>query len=129
MILWMWRPRWPPFEGPDGQGPVLVPLLNENRNRKATIWGLRWPGAGSGAPANRDLNKKPPFGGPDGLGPVLVPLLIRTLIESHHFGAQMARGRFQDAKIRSLNELDVAKIERDAPQVHGAQARAPQSAI
>ena len=84
----------------------------------ATIWGLRWPRAGSGAPANKDLNRKPPFGcpagqglvlvplqirtlierppfgGPDGQGPVLVLLLITTLIERHHLGAQMAKGRF-----------------------------------
>ena len=60
----------------------------------ATIWGPRWPGAGSGAPANKNLDRKPPFGGPDGHGLVLVPLLIKTLIESHHLGAQMARGQF-----------------------------------
>ena len=105
VIVWIWRPKWPPFGGSDGQGPVLVPLLI------------------------RTLIEKPPFGGPDGQGLVLVPLLIRTLIESQHLVAQMARGRFRAAKIRSLNELDVAKIHPEAPLMHGAQARAPQSAI
>ena len=60
----------PPFERPDGHGPVLVPLLIKT------------------------LIERPPFGGPEGQGPVLVPLLIKTLIRSHHLVAQVAWGRF-----------------------------------
>ena len=42
-----------PFGGPDGQGPDF--------NRNATIWGPRWPGAGSGARAIRVLIEMVPF--------------------------------------------------------------------
>ena len=47
----------PPFGSPDGQGPVLGPLLM------------------------RVVIEMPPFGSPDGQEPVLVPLLIRVVIE------------------------------------------------
>ena len=50
--------------------------------------------AGSGAPANENLNRNAPFGGPDGQGPVLVALLIRTLIEMPPFGGPDGQGRF-----------------------------------
>ena len=59
--------------------------------------------AGSGAPANENLNRNAPFGGPDGQGPVLVALLMRTLIEMPSFEAQMARGRFWCPCYTSLN--------------------------
>ena len=48
--------------------------------------------AGSGAPANDNLNRNAPFGGPDGQGPVLVALLIRTLIEMPPFGGPDGQG-------------------------------------
>ena len=58
----------PPFGSPDGQGPVLVPLLI------------------------RVVIEMPPFGSPDGQGPVLVPLLLRVVIEMPPFGSPDGQG-------------------------------------
>ena len=48
---------------------------------------------GSGAPANESFNRNATIWRPRWPRQVLVPLLMRTLIEMHHLGAQMARGR------------------------------------
>ena len=58
----------PPFGSPDGQGPVLVPLLL------------------------RVVIEMPPFGSPDGQGSVLVPLLIRVVIEMLPFRSPDGQG-------------------------------------
>ena len=39
-------------------------LANKSRNRNATIWGPRWPGAGSGAIANKNRNRNAIIWGP-----------------------------------------------------------------
>ena len=94
----------PPFGGPDGQGPVLMLVLiivliempsfggpeAKGRfwrpcytilDRNATIWGPGWPGASSAASANKNMYEN------------------ATIL-----GAQMARGRFWWAGIRSRGD-------------------------
>ena len=48
--------------------------------------------AGSGAPANENLNRNAPCGGPDGQGPGVVALLIKTLIEMPSNGSPHGQG-------------------------------------
>ena len=56
VIVWMWPAQMATIWGPRWPGAGSGAPANKNLNRKATIWGPRWPGAGSGAPANKDLN-------------------------------------------------------------------------
>ena len=68
---------------------------NENLNRNATIWGPRWPGAGSGGPANKNFNRNATIWGPRWPGAGSGARAIRVLIEMVPFANTLGQERFR----------------------------------